>query len=111
MAITRSTRLGFHGMPERVPMPHHNGRVGPQPALFPEPWTIHANVQITRRKTFFLVTNPQGETVYRNRWLWPCIDWLDTMEVRAYIIRPGNEEWPQHFPVSINREKDGKWQK
>jgi hypothetical protein len=55
-------------------------------------WTIHTNVSITRRKSYFLVTNPAGETVFRDRHFWPCVQWLDVEGVKSYIIIPSEAD-------------------
>jgi hypothetical protein len=65
----------------------------PYPSSQPEGrnpmYTIHTNVPITRRKSYFLITSKEGETVFRDRHFWPCIAFLDAMEEVEYILLPG----------------------
>lgn len=51
-------------------------------------WTIWTNVSITRRKTYHLVTDPDGRTVWRDRHFWPCVEWLERAGICCYLIRP-----------------------
>ena len=55
-------------------------------------WAIHTNVSITRRKSYFLVTDPQGQTVFRDRHFWPCVQWLDVEGVKSYIVVPSEAD-------------------
>lgn len=51
-------------------------------------WTIWTNVPITRRKSFYLIENPAGEVVFRNRHLWPCVEYLGACDIDVYQLRP-----------------------
>lgn len=53
-----------------------------------ENWTIWANCPITRRKSFYLITDPEGEVVFRDRHLWPAIEYLAGEGVEVYDIKP-----------------------
>ena len=55
-------------------------------------WTIHTNVSITRRKSYFLVTDPKGEVRFRDRHFWPCVAWLDVEGIKSYIIVPSEAD-------------------
>lgn len=61
-------------------------------------WAIHTNVSITRRKSFFLVTDPSGEVRFRHRHFWPCVDFLAAEEVRSYNVLPSERDGS---PVSL----------
>lgn len=51
------------------------------------PVTIWMNVSITRRKSFYVVTGADGETAYRNRHFWPCVEYLESQGIREYQLR------------------------
>lgn len=55
-----------------------------------EPWTIWANCPITRRKSYYLVTDPSDDVVFRNRHLWPCVEFLRSTDVKVYRVLPGD---------------------
>lgn len=52
-------------------------------------YTIHTNVPITRRKSYFLITNEANEVVFRDRHFWPCIHFLDAIDETEYLMLPG----------------------
>ena len=60
--------------------------------------TIWANVPITRRKSFYVVTGAGGVVIYRNRHLWPCVQFLDELGVTEYEIRPSEAIKRQRVP-------------
>lgn len=67
-------------------------------------WTIWTNVSITRRKSYHLVTSPDGETRYRDRHFWPCVEWLAAEGVDRYLIRPSEHDGlPENPFLSVDR--------
>lgn len=62
------------------------------------PVVIWANVPITRRKSFYVITGAGGVVIYRNRHLWPCVQFLDLMGVKEYEIRPSEAIKRQRVP-------------
>lgn len=74
------------------------------------PVIIWANVPITRRKSFYIVTGTDGATAYRNRHLWPCVEYLESQGVRCYQIRAS--EPPKRSRVAAIMVKEGSlsWQ-
>ena len=73
--------------------------------------TITTGVWKTRRKTFCYVTNEKGEVLFQHRRLWPCVRWMDQMEIEAYIIRPDLEEDDGGAFIMVDRRRDRKWQR
>lgn len=51
-------------------------------------WTIYTNVSITRRKSYFMVTDPDGIVCFRHRHFWPCVDFLAAEGQQEYLLRP-----------------------
>jgi hypothetical protein len=54
-------------------------------------YVIWTNVSITRRKSFFMVADPSGEIIWRDRHFWPCADFLDNLGVEEYELRPSEQ--------------------
>lgn len=74
-------------------------------------WTITTGCWRTRRKTFCYVTNPEGEVVFHARQFWPCVAFLDAIDVFAYIIRPDDEKDTGEPHIVVDRRKDAAWQR
>lgn len=69
------------------------------------PVIVWANVSITRRKSFYVVTGADGETAYRNRHFWPCIEYLESQGIKAYEIRAS--EPPKRSRVAAIKVSEG----
>lgn len=80
-------------------------RISRPPAAHQRWLTIWTNVPITRRKTFHIITDSDGETIYRNRHFWPCVEFLDSIGVKAYLIRCGYSQDAKGF-ISAETKKD-----
>lgn len=74
------------------------------------PVIIWMNVQITRRKSFYVVTGTDGKTAYRNRHFWPCVEYLESQDVKRYELRAS--EPPARSRVAAITVDEGtlKWQ-
>lgn len=59
-----------------------------KPAQDPKPefWCITVDRYITRRKLFHIVSNPQGEIMFRSRLLGDCIAYLAAEGQNEYMI-------------------------
>jgi hypothetical protein len=57
----------------------------------PELWTIHTDVQITRRKMFHIVTNPGGHRVFQDRRFHACVDFVQANAQVEFYVRPAYE--------------------
>lgn len=68
-------------------------------------WTITTGVWRTKRKSFSTVTDPSGNHVFSSRRFWPCVAYLDAMEITDYEIRPDADEFPSARPISVNRQE------
>lgn len=75
-----------------------------------EPIVIWMNVQITRRKSFYVVTGANGKTAYRNRHFWPCVEWLESQGIKQYELRAS--EPPKRARVAAIQCNEGNlvWQ-
>lgn len=69
------------------------------------PYRIWTNHLFTRRKSFFYVTDTEENIVFRDRWFWPCVEYLDTIDVEAYEIVPSNRQ-ELHVKRVYARTKD-----
>lgn len=72
-------------------------------------WAISTGCWRTRRKTFCYVTDDEGRVVFQSRQIWPCIGFLDAMEIDVYIIRPDEQLAAGEPPVVVNRKADRQW--
>lgn len=45
---------------------------------------------VTRRKRFHLVTDHNGDTVYRDRLAGALVEWLDNEDWREYVLHTEN---------------------
>lgn len=81
-----------------------------QSAQGDQPITIWMNVQITRRKSFYVVTGVDGKTAYRNRHFWPCVEWLECQGIKRYQLRAS--EHPKRARVAAIQCDEGNllWQ-
>lgn len=52
-------------------------------------WTIYTDVEITRRKRFHLIMDPDGYIVWRDRLIGPCLEWLHNESISCYWIVTG----------------------
>lgn len=68
-------------------------------------WVIWTNSSITRRKSYFLVTCPEGVTRFRHRHFWPCVQWLDAEGVTRYHVLPSEIDQPDVSPLVIETER------
>lgn len=65
-------------------------------------WTIYTNVSITRRKSYFLVQDPNDEIQFRHRHFWPCVVWLDAEGIECYTIAPSEYDGPEVRPIAVD---------
>lgn len=54
-------------------------------------FTLHLDVQVTRRKFWAIVCDPDGNTVWATRWPSEAIAWLDMQGITRYLIAPNPE--------------------
>ena len=73
-------------------------------------YTIYTNVSITRRKSYHLIVDEAGETVFRDRHFWPCIEVLRGWGVQEYIIRPSEPLKTDHVALLSLRVENETWQ-
>lgn len=68
-------------------------------------WVIWTNVSITRRKSYFIVCDPQGETCFRHRHFWPCVQWLDAEGIECYTVAPSEFDGPEvsHLVIDVRK--------
>lgn len=64
-----------------------------------ERWAIWCDYQITRRKRYHAVKDPQGRWRFESRYLWECVEWLDAEGVPAYEMRAGGRS--KHYVVEV----------
>lgn len=55
-------------------------------------WSIITDCQLTRRKRYHAVENPQGEPVFKSRLFWDCVEYLDAEGVEEYLVEAGAVE-------------------
>lgn len=77
----------------------------------PHPWLITTGCWRTRRKTYCYVTDPQGEVRFAARRFWPCVAFLDAIEIDVYMIRPDDGPDASGPQIVVDRRKDRTWQK
>lgn len=67
-------------------------------------WTIWTNVSITRRKSYFIVCDPEEVTHFRHRHFWPCVHWLAVEGVTRYAIAPSetDETEVSHLVIDLS---------
>lgn len=92
------------GAAQAVPSSHEQA---PQDDL----WVITTGCWRTRRKTYCYVTDPSGEVRFAARRFWPCVAFLDEIEVDLYMIRPDDDEGDASPAIIVDRSKDRTWQK
>lgn len=51
-------------------------------------WVVFIDQQITRRKRYHLVCDPDDVQRYRSMWLGECLAWLETEGVDRYMLIP-----------------------
>ncbi len=73
-------------------------------------WTIWTNVSITRRKSYFLVCDPEENVCFRHRHFWPCVQWLDVEGIECYSIAPSEYDGPEVSPLIVKLGKVETWQ-
>lgn len=61
-------------------------------------WLIWVDVSITRRKRYQIVTCPEGVTRFRDRCIWPCIEWLHAEGITRYRLVPSEPLTGQQVP-------------
>ena len=61
-------------------------RDAPRPAKLAGRWVLWTDIQLTRRKRYFIVENPQGENAYMAARISLALDWLDAHEIAMYVI-------------------------
>lgn len=83
----------------------------PSPRAISDMWVITTGCWRTRRKTYCYVTDPSGEVRFAARRFWPCVAFLDEMEVVLYMIRPDEDAVDANPPIIVDRRKDYQWQK
>lgn len=89
----------------------HSPPLGSERVHKDEPWVITTGCWRTRRKTYCYVTDPSGEVRFAARRFWPCVAFLDEMEVVLYMIRPDEDAEDASPPIIVDRRKDYQWQK
>ena len=72
---------------------------------------IWTNVAITRRKSYFIVTDPEGRTVFRDRHFWPCVEWLFIEEIERYMVRASEQGHADRVKQLNIHEGQVLWQK
>ena len=77
----------------------------------PLPWAITTGCWRTRRKTYCYVTDPTGKVQFAARRFWPCVAFLDAIDVIEYIIRPDDGPDASGPHIVVDRRKDATWQK
>lgn len=83
----------------------------PLPQQQSDMWVITTGCWRTRRKTYCYVTDPSGEVRFAARRFWPCVAFLDEIEVDLYMIRPDDDEGDANPAIIVDRSKDRTWQK
>lgn len=64
--------------------------------MTPEPppgWVIWPDIEITRRKRYHMVMDPQRRVVFRSRVLLECVAYLEAEEVEAYTAHWGHPNY------------------
>jgi hypothetical protein len=67
-----------------------------------EPWQIWLDQPITRRKSFHVLTAPDGSIIWRARLLSDLIAHLDILEVDSYKLIPLDSPDRSHGHVECN---------
>lgn len=57
-----------------------------RPAHLAGRWVLWTDVQLTRRKRYFIVENPQGENCFMASRIALALDWLDAHEIALYVV-------------------------
>lgn len=65
--------------------PEHDDEEG-RPVLLSPTWTIWADVSITRRKWYHLITDPDGLVVWRSRLFGPALGFLIAEGVTSFRL-------------------------
>lgn len=68
-------------------------------------WCIWTNVSITRRKSYFIVCDPEGVTRFRHRHFWPCIGFLEAEDIKCYEVRPSETTERGNVHIIVDRER------
>lgn len=64
-------------------------------------WTVRLDLQITKRKRFHDVQNPDGRTVFMHNLAGQCFHWLEAEGIAEYLV-----ETPRRvYSVKVEREK------
>lgn len=61
-------------------------RNAPRPAHLAGRWVLWTDVQLTRRKRYFIIEDPQGDNQYMASRISLALDWLDAHEISMYMI-------------------------
>lgn len=58
-------------------------------SLYPPRWAIWCDYQITRRKRYHAVKDPEGRWIFESRVFWECVEYLDAQGITEYRIVAG----------------------
>jgi hypothetical protein len=73
-------------------------------------YIAHMDVPITRRKRYILVTDESDQVVFRCKYMWQLVEWMDGEGQEAYMIAlEGTGPVLEVNRLSAQQEQD-KWQ-
>ena len=73
--------------------------------LYPPRWAIWCDYQITRRKRYHAVRDPDGVWCYESRIFWECVEYLDAREITEYRVVPGGRSSTDNVrALSVRKE-------
>lgn len=61
-------------------------RTAQRPANLAGRFVLWTDVQWTRRKRYFVIEGPEGETLYSSTRFADCVAWLDGEEISQYVV-------------------------
>jgi hypothetical protein len=74
-------------------------------------FAIHLDVQVTRRKWWFVATDPEGNPIYYARHISEVMGWLDLHGVHEYVLVPSEQHDLGQQLNLISIRKEEQWQK
>lgn len=74
------------------------------------PAKIYVDMQITRRKTYHVVTDWLDKPLYRSRLLSDCIAYMDEAGVTEYTLIPEAQRQPELPFLQVAAEASPPWQ-
>lgn len=74
-------------------------------------WTIYCDLQVTRRKFWFVLCDPAGEQTYFAPHLSEILGWLAQREIEQYVLiaNPDRSLATKVYPIFVERSEQ--WQK